>query len=667
MERREMLKGTVEGLILAATGNAVFAAEDQNKNATTQTAMMQNKFRGSVSVFDFMSVVQIADVQTRTASIDMTAAAQAAANSLIHGGILYYPAGKYLQLGTITCLDETIVSGDGVDVTYILSSIKNITGAFLRTDAAEPAIPTQNSFGVQNITIDMGHKVDRTSTTLSGGQFAQWIHHNTYGIYVTSTEYVTIQNVRVINAGTGLIADSNSQLMVDGFRAEGMQWDGVAIYHSQQMTSLKNIYVKTTGRDGVFASHINGQVGINEFYIADTWCIAIELEQTDKVKHCNITDGFVTDCGCVGGVTSNGVAGYGTFRNVYCEAPKIHAAFNNRTTGEADQYYNVIGAVGYKANGNLPAFPVPNVPGTWPNIRFAGVLMEVAHSVIEGCSFINMSTSSYAYAYKEPNSASYIDIKNCYFNLSNVAFVGGEYHNISGNYFINSTLEANQTAVAFTQTPSTIIDSNMFVGSSNLFISDNATITNNIFRNIVGKAIKTNDAGLGRVDGKTTIANNSIIDSRGVSSTMTFGIYLGNASSINYLIHDNYIFGATASPGIGIELNEAGVALGIICKDNIIDTCIFGIESVRANGTIITGNICRNNSKSDISLYGNGGACATGVRIVGNILQSAVSVSATSYKTLPGISKFINNEYVALIPANIWTVLGTNVVQGNWT
>src|ERR1019366_3472708 len=77
MDRREILKGAVEGIILAATGNVVFAAEDANQQATSHdninsanaaraaytpfgagaiATTVQAKLRESVSVKDFGAV-----------------------------------------------------------------------------------------------------------------------------------------------------------------------------------------------------------------------------------------------------------------------------------------------------------------------------------------------------------------------------------------------------------------------------------------------------------------------------------------------------------------------------------------------------------------------------------------------------------------------------------
>jgi hypothetical protein len=65
------------------------------------TTTVQAKLRESVSVFDFMTAAQIADVQARTASVDVTAAIKTAilAVQAVGGGIVYFPSGIYLLNG----------------------------------------------------------------------------------------------------------------------------------------------------------------------------------------------------------------------------------------------------------------------------------------------------------------------------------------------------------------------------------------------------------------------------------------------------------------------------------------------------------------------------------------------------------------------------------------
>ena len=78
---------------------------------------VQSKLRQSISVFDFMTSAQIADVQAGTLTQDVTSAIQAALvalptiNSSNHLGELLFPPGYYKCTGTLTIDVQTKVRG----------------------------------------------------------------------------------------------------------------------------------------------------------------------------------------------------------------------------------------------------------------------------------------------------------------------------------------------------------------------------------------------------------------------------------------------------------------------------------------------------------------------------------------------------------------------------
>jgi len=84
----------------------------------TVASTVQSKLRESVSVFDFMTAAQIADIQAGTLSIDVTAGLQAAIDSLKP---LYIPAGKY-KYTALTGLNRSNLSivGAGSTVTTLV-------------------------------------------------------------------------------------------------------------------------------------------------------------------------------------------------------------------------------------------------------------------------------------------------------------------------------------------------------------------------------------------------------------------------------------------------------------------------------------------------------------------------------------------------------------------
>lgn len=75
----------------------------------------QVKLRQTVSVFDFMTSAQIADVKAGTATIDVTTPVQAALNANL--GAVYFPKGTYF-INPITIPGGTYVKTDGFDTVF---------------------------------------------------------------------------------------------------------------------------------------------------------------------------------------------------------------------------------------------------------------------------------------------------------------------------------------------------------------------------------------------------------------------------------------------------------------------------------------------------------------------------------------------------------------------
>jgi hypothetical protein len=88
------------------------------------TTTIQTKLRETISVFDFMTAAQIADVQANTASVNVSAAIVSALAAAT-GEALYFPAGTYL-VGTSITIDSTRnntrIYGDGAGSVLKLGS-----------------------------------------------------------------------------------------------------------------------------------------------------------------------------------------------------------------------------------------------------------------------------------------------------------------------------------------------------------------------------------------------------------------------------------------------------------------------------------------------------------------------------------------------------------------
>jgi len=637
--------------------------------ANSVSTTVQAKLAQTVSVIDFGA--------DSSGVNDSTNAIQNAANALTNGGRLYIPKGTYSVSSIIYLKDKTTIFGDGIGTTLIQSTSSNTTGVFQSWDSSQGNIYTGNVtrtyFGVFDLSIDMGHTLDRTSTTVSGGVFVQW-NYSAGCIIAGNTRDVVIENVKLSNAGYGISTGSNTNVFIRNVDISGMQWDGIQTQFTQDVMTITNARIYSTGRNGIISFKDRGQITVENFTIIDCYTEGVEIEQqydNTSTKHPVVQNGFMYLCGTFVQIESYGVTGWGTIENVYMTTPLVAtvagSGFGSKTIGYADQYYNLSSGAGWTGT---PSFPVPNVPGTWGNIANSGVKGEIP-TTVRNCVFSNMSTAAitnvtgpvYAYAFYEGTDSSNISFQNCRFYSSNVTAINGEQRLFNNNYFINSLLTINQISTSFTNNPSTIVSDNLFTGTgAGISVQDNAVITSNIFRNISGVAISITGVPS---DGRTTISNNEIVDSRGGSALMTYGVYCSFQNPPNCFIENNYIYGATTT---GVYLYDSTSSTGYVVTNNRIEGCTFGITVDRGNNDVIQGNVMRNNTSGDIRLYGAtaGVAASTGVRLVNNLLQSTVSVTADSYTTLPGTTRFCNNEYTTLSPANIFSWGGSNVVQGNW-
>ena len=107
-----------EALALAAlaqpNGSSLIGFLQSGSGAVATT--VQTKLRENVSVFDFMTAAQVADVKARTRTLDVSAAINSALAVAQH---VYFPAGAYRVDSTITVINmastgrNLIISGDG--------------------------------------------------------------------------------------------------------------------------------------------------------------------------------------------------------------------------------------------------------------------------------------------------------------------------------------------------------------------------------------------------------------------------------------------------------------------------------------------------------------------------------------------------------------------------
>lgn len=142
---------------------------------------VQGKLRDVVSVFDFMTAAQIADVQAGTALVDVTAAIQAAIGAVTAagGGTVYLPEGSYKVTSSLTAdgSKDIWLKGDG------WSSII--------TTSTASCIPIDFGDSTQDRTADI--RVTDLRVTGAAG--------TSHGIRFKRLHSARVENVRVNNMG----------------------------------------------------------------------------------------------------------------------------------------------------------------------------------------------------------------------------------------------------------------------------------------------------------------------------------------------------------------------------------------------------------------------------------------------------------------------------------
>jgi parallel beta-helix repeat protein len=110
---QDNLPGNLALAALAASSGSSLVGFIQSGTGAVATTV-QTKLRENVSVFDFMTAAQIADVQAETALVDVTTVVQAAITSLsTSGGQLLFPRGKYKISSTLNLVSNVKYVGQG--------------------------------------------------------------------------------------------------------------------------------------------------------------------------------------------------------------------------------------------------------------------------------------------------------------------------------------------------------------------------------------------------------------------------------------------------------------------------------------------------------------------------------------------------------------------------
>jgi hypothetical protein len=101
-----------------ALGDALVGFKQANSSGLLSGAVaktVHQKLTDAVSVFDFLTTAQIADVQTNGGAVDVTSAVQ---NALNNAGNIYFPAGTYVISSTLNVLSNTCLDFGAATISY---------------------------------------------------------------------------------------------------------------------------------------------------------------------------------------------------------------------------------------------------------------------------------------------------------------------------------------------------------------------------------------------------------------------------------------------------------------------------------------------------------------------------------------------------------------------
>lgn len=289
---------------LAASGGSSLVGFKQAGTGAVNR-VVQDKLRDIVSVFDFMSTAQVADVRAGTASIDVTVPLQAAINAC-YGRRLFFPAGRYkitselqvtarihLDLAPNAIIDYSSVAAGitlfGQKILHIYGSAgSNVlmtadinigdTSVKVASTAGLSAgdyvyIQSDQTFidGFSNTAYKRGH-IGRVATVDSGLQFSLVEKSPFYyqqSVNLRFQKLTMVDGVRVTGGqllGGGLakshnaiVAEYTTNLLIEGVLVDGAESMGICAFTSVNATFNKNTVLNATNPG--YSSNNTGTTG----------------------------------------------------------------------------------------------------------------------------------------------------------------------------------------------------------------------------------------------------------------------------------------------------------------------------------------------------------------------------------------------------------------------
>jgi hypothetical protein len=257
---------------------------------------VQSKLQDTVSVFDFMTVAQIANVQTATATLDASSAIQACINyvsTLPRGGTVYFPPGEYLIGETLTVVTPNVrLVGSGIFTSLLVTNtntqtllvgtnpITGLTGVdvtdlgFYHTNAVPKTEPHVTVLSAIQTTIRCWFQNGAYGLVIYGGQGIKLDHIYAPGNYdptsnaaLNSSQGITLFAASTLadyTMGSGAVNLPTevefASPYITGPELQGWQY-GVAIFAGEHVTFTGVYYIGQSTEDNVHIEQdINNQL-----------------------------------------------------------------------------------------------------------------------------------------------------------------------------------------------------------------------------------------------------------------------------------------------------------------------------------------------------------------------------------------------------------------------
>jgi len=225
--------------LAASTGSSLVGFIQSGTGAVATTA--QVKMRQVVSAWDFMTAAQIADVSARTGSVDVTAAVQAAIDSLTNGGTVLFPAGVY---------DVTGLRIDGTSGTLTNITLEGYG------PASEIRIHAGNTSNVIKAAAGSGFRITGLRIRGGLGRSVTAVAAPSRGLWVTGTSYVAGDTAEVssLDAATTTVAAGNLVYECTGNHTAGATFAGdkATYWTASAVANLNTVDISYGTRNNIY-------------------------------------------------------------------------------------------------------------------------------------------------------------------------------------------------------------------------------------------------------------------------------------------------------------------------------------------------------------------------------------------------------------------------------